>query len=541
MPPPDRLDARQLLAVLRVAERWLELNREPVNAINVYPVPDGDTGTNMLLTWRAALEAAESAADADAVGPLMASMAQGALLGARGNSGVILSQMIRGLADTLADADELDGPALCAALGSAARVAYDALSQPVEGTMLTVMREAAQAAEAAADGGAPPTIEAVLDAAAEEAQASTDRTPTLLPRLAEAGVVDAGGLGVAVLLAGIRFGYRGEELPPPMATPAGAVALGAVEHHGHGYCTEYVVVGRGLDRHALAASLEAAGGESVLVVGDAEALHVHVHTEDPGPALSAGIGAGALESVKVDNMQRQHEQWAAGHEAGGAAAAAEPPAIGVVAVAQGDGIAAAFRDLGATRVVDGGPTANPSAGELLEAARGAGRDHVFILANDPNVVMAAEQAAAEEPALITVIPSHSVAAGFAALIAYIPEGDPPDIARRMREAFAHCHSVEVTRAVRDTVADGVEVAAGAAIAMLDGRLVGSAETLEEALLEGLARVAEGAEIATLYLGADAPPGAAERVRALIEEAHAGLEVEVLEGGQPHYPYILGVE
>ena len=323
------------------------------------------------------------------------------------------------------------------------------------------------------------------------------------------------------------------------------MALEAVAHEGHGYCTEFVVAGPDLDRGALAASLEAAGGESVLVVGDAEALHVHVHMDDPGPAFSAAVAAGALDAVKVDNMQRQHEQWAAGHEAAAATAAApsaaETPAIGVVAVAQGEGIAAAFRELGATRVVDGGATANPSAGELLEAARGAGRDHVFVLANDANVVMAAEQAAAQEPALITVIPSHSVAAGLAALMAYTPEGDPPTIARRMREACERCHSVEVTRAVRDTVADGVAVAEGEAIAMVDGRLIARADTLEQALLEGLARVVEGAEIVTLYLGADAPPNAGERVRALIEDAHEGLEVEALAGDQPHYPYILGVE
>ena len=318
MAPPERLTARQLCDLFRVAEQWLALNREPVNAINVYPVPDGDTGTNMLLTLRASLQAAEPAADG-AVGPFMQSLARGALLGARGNSGVILSQMLRGLADALDAVEDVDGAALRDALDSASRAAYGAVSEPVEGTMLTVMRDVAGAASTAPQ---PPALGQVLDAAVKEAHASVERTPALLPRLAEAGVVDAGGLGLAVLLAGMRFGHRGEELPEPMQTPAGAVDLSAVQHEGHGYCTEFVVIGGALDRDALTVALNAAGGESVLVVGDAEALHVHVHIDDPGPALSAGATAGALEAVKVENMQAQHEQWAAGH---GAAAPAGLP------------------------------------------------------------------------------------------------------------------------------------------------------------------------------------------------------------------------
>ena len=533
MAPPERLNARQLLDIFRVAEQWLALNREPVNAINVYPVPDGDTGTNMLLTLRASLQAAEPDADG-AVGPFMQALARGALLGARGNSGVILSQMLRGLADALDGAEEVDGAALRDGFDSAARAAYDAVSEPVEGTMLTVMHDAARAAAAPTR----PALGQVLDAAVEEAHASVERTPALLPRLAEAGVVDAGGLGVAVLLAGMRFGYRGEELPEPMPAPAGAVELSGVQHEGHGYCTEFVVIGRALDREALAGALDAAGGESLLVVGDAEALHIHVHVDDPGPALSAGAAAGALEAVKVENMQAQHDRWAAGHRAAGPA---DLPAIGLVAVAQGSGIAAALRELGATEVVDGGPTANPSAGELLDAARRAGNGHVFLLPNDPNVIMAAEQAAAQEPRLITVIPTRSTAAGFAAVVAFDPAGEPQAIAGRMREAFEGCHCVEVTRSVRDTTTDGVTVSEGDAIALVDGTLVARAGTLEEALLEGLGRVAGGAELVTVYLGADAPPDAEERVTRLIGEAHSGLEVEVMDGGQPHYPYILGVE
>ena len=541
MAPSERLNAQQLLEAFRVAEQWLALNREAVNAINVYPVPDGDTGTNMLLTLRATIAAADpeqhGLADGTGVGEVMRTMARGALLGARGNSGVILSQMFSGLADALEDAEEIDGEALCDALTAAARAAYDAVGDPVEGTMLTVMREAA---EAAARSSAP-TIAAVLDAAVTEAHASVERTPTLLPRLAEAGVVDAGGLGVAVLLAGLRYGYLGEELPEPMPVPAGAVEMGGVEHEGHGYCTEFVVVGRALERAALAAALDDMGGASVLVVGDTDVLHVHVHVEDPGPALSAGAAAGALEAVKIENMQAQHDKWAAGHNADPERAPAELPELGLVAVAQGHGLAAAFRELGAGQIVDGGATNNPSAGELLEAARRAGREHVFLLPNDPNVILAAEQAASQAPGFITVVPARSIAAGLAAAISYAPEGDPTAVAEQMHAAIEGVHTVEVTRSVRDTTADGVTVAEGDAIVIVDGRLVARAATLEEAMLAGLARVAGDAELVTVYLGADAAPDARETVERLIAEACPQLEIEVVNGGQPHYPYILGIE
>jgi dihydroxyacetone kinase-like predicted kinase len=247
--------------------------------------------------------------------------------------------------------------------------------------------------------------------------------------------------------------------------------------------------------------------------------------------------------VKVENMQAQHDSWAGGHERD--AAPAELPALGLVVVTQGDGIAAAFRELGASEIVDGGPTANPSAGELLEAAKGAGREHVFLLPNDSNVILAAEQAAAQQPELITVIATRSVAAGFGAALAYSPEGDAGAVAAAMHEAIEGVHCVEVTRSVRETVVDGVEVGLGDAIVLVDGTLVARADSLDEALMTGLGAVLNGAaadaDLVTAYLGADAPAGARERLPALIEAAHAHVEVEVVDGGQPHYPYILGVE
>ena len=531
------LSGADLRHALQVAELWLEANREALNAINVYPVPDGDTGTNMLLTLRAANAALTESGGAGAISK---ALADAALLGARGNSGVILSQMLRGFADALEGVETLGAAELRAALSGASETAYDAVPEPVEGTMLTVMREAAAVA---AEADAALALDALLAVAVEEAEASVERTPDLLPRLREAGVVDAGGQGVAVVLAGLLYGVRREPLPEPPPAPTGEVDLSGVEHEGHGYCVEYIVQGQGLERAVLAAQLAEAEGESVLVVGDPSALRVHVHMEDPGVALSAGAAHGGLQSVKVDNMQAQHESWAAAHE-DAEDDDAPPPPIGLVAVVQGPGLTAVFRELGVTRIVSGGATNNPSAGELLEAARRAGRERVFILPNDSNVLLAAEQAAQQEPDLIRVVPARTVAAGLAAALSFVPSEPPESLAESLTSAAASVRCVEVTRAVRDAVADGVSVTAGDAIAILDGRLVARADEIGEALLAGIGHALESddaLELATVYLGVDAPAGSAERIPVLLEDAYEELEVEVFTGGQPHYPYLVSLE
>ena len=537
-----RVSALQVREAFRVAAEWLSANRDGINAINVYPVPDGDTGTNMLLTWRAALAAASE--DSSHAGEMLAGCSHAALLGARGNSGVILSQMIRGLAEAASGLEDLDVAAIAAGLRAASVTADEAVSAPVEGTMLTVLRDAAGAAEATLAEG--HGIRSVLNAAVAEAYASVERTPLLLPRLREAGVVDSGGLGVAVILEGLARGLDGEPLPLTIrATATARLDVAGLEHEGHGYCTEFVVAGPGIDRRALQEELASLGGESILVVGDARTVHVHVHLPDPGPGISAGVHYGEVTAVKVDNMQAQHEDWLrglGGLEAGEpAAGGAALPTIGLVAVAPGEGFARTFRDLGAVALLqDEG--AKTSAGELLRAARRAGTGHVFLLPNDRDVLMAAEQAAREEPGFITVLPSRSAPAGIAAAIAYWPEGDPEAAGKRMTSAMSGVRVVEVSRAVRNATVDGVTVSAGDAIALVDGLLIGRAQTLEGALLAGLAQAAgSGAEIVTLYLGKEAEPDAGTRVEALIRASHPGLAVEVVEGGQPRYPYVLGVE
>ena len=305
--PPERLHASAVRGAFDVALRSLELNREAINAINVYPVPDGDTGTNMLLTLSAAEQ--DGVTEGAGVGALGEALAEGALLGARGNSGVILSQLLRGFAEGLGGSVELGAGELCAALERASSAAYEAVGDPVEGAMLTVLRDAASGATDAL--GREQSLAAVLAATVVAATESVARTPDLLPQLREAGVVDAGGEGVAVLLEGLRRGVAGEPLPPAPEVPTGTVALGGVGHAGHGFCVEYLVRGDALDRGELLGVLTARGGESLLVGGDAHALHVHVHVPQPEGALTAGARFGAVENVKVDDMQAQHEVWAA--------------------------------------------------------------------------------------------------------------------------------------------------------------------------------------------------------------------------------------
>lgn len=529
------LTAAQLRTALGAAERWLALNRDAVNAINVYPVPDGDTGTNMLLTLRAGLSAADAAGEQVEIGLLAERISRGALLGARGNSGVILSQMVRGAAESLTGLIDATPADLARALEHASDVAYEAVSTPVEGTMLTVLREAARAVIAEA----PDTIVDVLAIAERAAQAALARTPQQLPRLREAGVVDAGGLGVVTILAGLRMAIAREALPTQGLAPTAAPDIAAMEHTGYGYCTEYVVQAPRLDRQALAKRLEDVGGDSILVVGDLSTLHVHVHLVDPGPALSAGAALGSLSQVKIDNMQAQHEEWAAAHDD---APIEMQPGLGLVAVARGAGIAAAFRGLGAVVALPP-DDARPSSGELLEAVRRAAREYVLLLPNDSDAFMSAEQAARGSDGRIVVVPTRSVAQGLSAAMAFNSTDDVQQAHAAMEAAMAGVRCVEVTRAARTTQIDGHTVQEGQAIALVDGRMIAGGDTLDDALIIGLSAAMQElpGELVTVYLGSSAPIGADETISERIREAFPAITVEVIDGGQPHYPYIAGVE
>ena len=551
-PPTATLDASAFRDLVLAGAGCLEANADAINALNVFPVPDGDTGLNMTLTLRAALDATPP--DAASVGEASAALARGALLGARGNSGVIFSQFLKGLAAALADRDGADGPAVASALDAAADAGYEAVGNPVEGTMLTVMRAAGDAALASdANAGAAATLRDAL-AAAERALA---RTPEQLPVLKEAGVVDAGGQGVVAFLAGMAARAAGEETDYRAALPDGAASAPAsvnvsreflehTEEEMYGYCTQFVVQGAGLDPAALRERVMAVAASTV-VIGDDRVVRVHAHAEDPGPLLSLGAAAGALSRVDIVNMDAQHQDFMTRHGYEGAPvprdrAKRERAAFAVAPVAPSEGLARIFRSLGAAAVVSGGQTMNPNAAAIIAAVEEANADFVVALPNNKNIILAAEQAAALADASIAVVPSATIPQGVAAMLAVNPDLDAEANVEAMTAAMSGVRSGEVTTAVRSAVVDGVAVGEGQAIAMLDGALAAAAATPNAALAAMLdaAGAGDGA-LVTLYYGAGLAEADARQAADALAERLPGAEIEIYDGGQPHYHYLVSIE
>jgi DAK2 domain fusion protein YloV len=534
--------------MFRAASRWLELNKEQVNAINVFPVPDGDTGTNMHLTMRSTMEEADRRQDS-AAGAVLGAMSHGALMGARGNSGVILSQIVRGLALAVEGVAVLDPKALAAGLQQGSDTAYKAVNEPTEGTILTVIRDVASAAGENSNGDVTALMAAVVDAARE----SVARTPDLLPVLAEAGVVDAGGQGLFVLFEGMLRHLRGEAIDGEGAAAHGSLEkafLAVVEQHHqaeespYGYCTEVLIEGQALPVDDLRERVLAMG-DSVLVVGDESLLRVHVHTDDPGGLLALGTDAGSLVQVKVDNIRHQAERFVALHQdRGDAAAAVSIPKsqISFIAVASGEGLADLFRDFGCSQVVSGGPTMNPSTGDILAAIESCPTDEVLVLPNDKNIIMAANQAAEAAQKNAVVVPSRSVPQGIMALLAVNPEEGLDENARAMEDALTDVCTIEITTAVRSTEIGGVAVKEGQTIAVVDDELKVASNSPQEALDAALDALTGGStSLITLYYGADATNEQAQATADHLRERYAGHEVEVAAGGQPHYLYIVSLE
>ena len=586
-PPLTEVGGRHLNYGLRTALSWLQANQDVINDLNVFPVPDGDTGSNMYLTLRSAVEDAQKAGDPQSAGSVMQAAAHGSLMGARGNSGVILSQILRGFAQGLAGKARVDAPAVANALQEASAVAYKAVMKPTEGTILTVVREAGEAARGAADAGGD--IRAVLDDAVREAHASVERTPELLAVLRDAGVVDAGGFGFAVILEGFAraLAETGGEAPaddaPVMAarrvgepvvrapgeslgaTPLRGAAAGsegrrgaaavAAKDEGWGYCTEFLVHGPGLDFAALRDELGALG-ESSLVVGDEELVRVHIHTGDPAGLIAAAAARGRLSKLKVEDMSAQHHEVleraaaseaetgrSAGEHLGTPRKAAAPrKALGVVSVAPGDGFRQILEGLGVDAVVAGGQTMNPSIEDLLTGVRSANADAVIILPNNKNVILTAQQVhQLTEEIGVHVVPSRNLPQGISAMLALDPGVDADTNRARMEEALTTVHSLEVTRAVRDSSADGQEIKAGDVIAVYDGRIAASGSEDLAVIEDVLGGLDTEPELITVYSGAGVDAGAAQALVEALRGRHPDIEFELHDGGQEHYPYILSLE
>jgi DAK2 domain fusion protein YloV len=538
-----RATGADLRAALQSASAWLSANAERINALNVFPVPDGDTGTNMSMTLQAAVDALERMDNEASVGSVARSAYEAAMLGARGNSGVILSQLLSGFSAALSDANELTPPFLARALNEASDVAYRGVSRPIEGTILTVAREVGRAALAAADSGGdiPSLLEKALSAANEAVAA----TPSQLEVLRKAGVVDSGGEGYRVILEGAWMWSTGRTLEEAASNPrprSHALLDDIVEPEStFGFCTEFLLRGADLPLAEVKERMEALG-ESVIAVGDEELMRVHVHTLRPGQALEFAVDHGTLAKVKVENMQLQHEAFVASSgQLGEASQQQQATSIGVIAVAAGEGFLKVFRSLGAS-VVQGGQTMNPSVQEILAAVNSSGYKELIILPNNSNIILTAKHVAELTPHTVTVVPTETTPQGIGALLAFNFQTDMATNVEAMAQAAHAVHTVEVTRAVRDADIDGVEIKAGDMLGMYDGRIVAVTDRRDAALLRTLETAStEGLEIVTIYYGSGTTEADAQGVAAHIRDAHPGLAVEIVEGGQPHYSYVVSLE
>jgi DAK2 domain fusion protein YloV len=537
-PIATQSDGTALLRVLEAAADRLERAVDEVNALNVYPVPDGDTGTNMVHTVRSALKHARAAEPTLAA--VSAAAAHGALMGARGNSGVILSQIIRGLKDALANAENLGNHELRSALNLARRHAHDAVSAPAPGTILTVT-VAIEDAAANDSGDLAAMLRRVVDAGAE----AVTRTRVENPVNKAAGVVDAGAKGLWYLLDGALASVEGRRpsisaaAQRSQAAPAHAVAS-EVSSWAGAYDVQFLVEHPTRPIEDIRAEMTKFGADCVLVVGDESVMKVHVHTLQPDKIVAIGMTAGRLGDVVVEDLDAMTAQ----HEAA-TGIVIEPPrreataAIGVVAVVPGAGFATVARSLGATPL-RGGASMNPSTEELLGAIREAHAQHVIVLPNDKNVILAAESAAKLADVKVTVIPTRTVAQGMAALVAFDATKEATQVAEEMREVADRAHGIEVTRASRSTEVDGQDVRAGEAIALLDGRVVSHGEDEVTVLVDAAKRLTE-AELFTLYSGADVDASRVQHAAQRLRAACPSAEVEVIDGGQPHYPFIVAAE
>ena len=511
-----------VLELARAAEAALEANRARIDDLNVYPVPDGDTGTNMLLTARGVVEALEGG-DTD--------ITRAALLGARGNSGVILSQIVRGAWDVLGAVEEVDTATVARALRSASDTAYEAVREPVEGTMLTAIRALAEEAEA--QNG--ESLEELLSALVVRGDKAVAETQGQLEVLREAGVVDAGAAGLVEIVRGLTAHVRGEPLPEAPASEPLSVDAVHLETSRYRYCTVYVVEGEGLDSDALESELVGLG-DSLLVVGDPSALKVHVHTNDPGAALRAGTALGVLERVEIANM---HVQTAQREERLSQSADVER-ATDVVAVVTGDGNRRLFESLGAAALVEGGETMNPSTDEILDGIDRTRAPEAVVLANNPNVIMAAEQAARLATKPVKVIPSRSLTAGLAAMVGYEGARTADENAAEMESLLADVSTGAVTIASRTVDVDGMQVARGAYLGLVDGEAIAGGTTFDAVASSVVDQLlAEPRDVLTLITGADEPELGSLLAR--LAEHYPEIELEVHPGGQPHYPLLLSAE
>lgn len=540
----QKIDGLSMKRLIDAGLTWLRTNKENVNALNVFPVPDGDTGTNMTLTMQAAWTEIKDLGTKN-LGEMAAAVSKGALMGARGNSGVITSQILRGFSRGVHDKAVLDKESLVKAFGEARDTAYKGVVRPVEGTILTVIKEVAIATEAAL-GSARDAID-ILEVAVKAADEAVKKTPELLPVLKQAGVVDSGGKGLFFILEGMLRHVYGESLETPTMTVQAMSTMnleGALDEVEEGQDYEIVVdfVPNGeLDLASFYGRLEEMG--TSIQVGEGEGMyrmHIHVPTENRYVPIDYIMGIGTVTKVAIENLLAQMDDIQKSAQI--KFNPVEPGNIAVVVVSPGQGLSKIFASLGVAAIVSGGQSMNPSTQDILNSFENLPTDKIIILPNNKNIVLAANQAKEVTVKQVAVVPTRTVPQGLAAMLSLIPDGELAAVAEKMTKALANVKTGEITVAVRTVEIDGVSVKDGQVIALLDGKLALAAETVEQGVMDLLAKAgADQAEIVTLFYGEGMTHAEANRIADLIVTKYASLEVEVQEGGQPHYQFIISIE
>lgn len=559
----NSINAAVLAKMFLNGAKNLEAKKEWINELNVFPVPDGDTGTNMSMTILSAAREVSALEEPD-MASIAKAISSGSLRGARGNSGVILSQLFRGFTKVIGKEQEITVPVLAAAFQKAVETAYKAVMKPKEGTILTVARGAAdRAAEMAEE---TDDLVCFLDEVIKEAQRVLKKTPEMLPVLKQAGVVDSGGQGLVVILQGTFDALLGKEIDTTIeAGPSAQVRKITKETEAEirfGYCTEFIIV----LNHPLAEKEERnyksfleSIGDSIVVVADDEIVKTHVHTNDPGLAIQEALTHGALSRIKIDNMREEHQerlikdaQKVAAQQAAEAAVQAADDAaqqeleykeIGFIAVSAGDGLSEVFRGLGADYMIEGGQTMNPSTEDILNAVGKVPADHIFVLPNNKNIILAANQAAAlSEEKQVHVIPTKTIPQGITALINFIPEQTAEENESRMLDEIQNVKTGQVTYAVRDTVIDDKEIRQDDYMGIGDQTILAVGRDLDEVTLQmAESMIDDDSAIVSIYYGEEVKEEAANAIAEKILAGHEDLEVEVQYGGQPIYYYLVSVE
>ena len=548
----ERINGLVLAEMIDLGSKNLAKNAEKINSLNVFPVPDGDTGTNMNLSMSSG--AKETAANVvENIGELGKSFSKGLLMGARGNSGVILSQLFRGMSQYIADKKEIDAKEFAEAIQNGVSIAYKAIIKPVEGTILTVAREAAEAGLKAAKN--TDSIVEVMEAIYAESQASLKRTPDLLPILKEVGVVDSGGQGLVCVYQGFVAALKGEKIEGLESVETNVVDMQFEDNHDmdfmspedivYGFCTEFTVrldkEKKEFDEDKFRADMSKFG-DSLLVISDSEYVKIHVHTETPGEVFNYGQQYGELIKIKSDNMREQHREVLRKQEVKQATSPKELKEQAMISISMGAGLSKVLTSMGVDYIVEGGQTMNPSTEDIMKAIKEVNAKNIFIFPNNKNIQLAAKQAAELAEENVFVIESKTAPQGLAAVMVFNPQAIPEENFANMQEVLSTVSTLEVTHAVRDTNIEGVEIKKDEFMGIRNGKIVVSNLSLNTVLEELLEKsIDEDTEIVTLYLGEESTEEYTDFLEQLIEEKYPNVEVELIESGQPVYPYIIGVE